>query len=163
MVRADWSGEFCPVRRGLDVVGDPWSLLIMRDALHGRRRFEEFRSSLGIADSVLSRRLSALVDAGLLVRNDYRAARRTHAEYVPTRAGADLLPVLHALAAWAEAHTALPDGGGHMAVIHTACGAETRSADTCTACGEPLRSGDVAWDKPWHGRRDALVGPADTA
>ena len=55
MVRADWSGEFCPVRRGLDVVGDPWSLLIMRDALHGRRRFEDFRSSLGIADSVLSR------------------------------------------------------------------------------------------------------------
>lgn len=163
MVRADWSGALCPVRRSLDVVGDPWSLLIMRDALHGRRRFEDFRSSLGIADSVLSRRLAALVDAGLLTRNDYRAARRTHAEYRPTQAGTDLLPVLHALAAWAEVHTTLPDGGGHMAVIHTACGAETSSADTCTACGAPLRSQDVAWDKPWYDRRDALVGPVDAS
>ncbi|HEY5881578.1 MAG TPA: helix-turn-helix domain-containing protein [Nakamurella sp.] len=161
-LRSDWSAEQCPVRRGLDVLGDPWSLLIMRDALQGRRRFEEFRTSLGIADSVLARRLAALVRDGLLVRREYQATRRTHDEYLPTAAGTDLLPVLHALAGWAEAHTALPNGGGHMAIIHTACGAETRSADTCTACGEPLRSQDVQWDKPWSGRRDALVGPAES-
>ena len=160
-LRSDWSVEQCPVRRGLDVVGDPWSLLIMRDALHGKRRFEQFRS-LGIADSVLSRRLAALVRDGLLVRREYQGARRVHAEYLPTQAGADLLPVLHALAGWAEAHTDLPPGGGHMAIVHT-CGAETRSADTCTGCGEPLRAQDVSWDKPWSGRRDALVGPAFTA
>jgi DNA-binding HxlR family transcriptional regulator len=158
-LRSDWSVEQCPVRRGLDVVGDPWSLLIMRDALHGRRRFEEFRS-LGISDSVLARRLAALVRDGLLVRREYQGARRTHDEYLPTRAGTDLLPVLHALAGWAEEHTDLPAGGGHMAIIHTACGAETRSADTCTGCGQALRSQDVSWDKPWSGRRDPLVGPA---
>lgn len=158
-LRSDWSAEHCPVRRGLDVVGDPWSLLIVRDALHGRRRFEEFRTSLGISDSVLARRLAALVRDGLLVRQEYRGARRVHDEYLPTQAGADLLPVLQALAGWAEAHTDLPSGGAHMAIIHTACGAETRSADTCTACGRPLRSQDVSWDKPWAGRRDPLVGP----
>ena len=73
----------------------------------------------------------------------------------------DLLPVLHALAGWAEAHTTLPDGGGHMAIVHTTCGAETRSADTCTACGQRLRSQDVRWDKQWSGRRNVLVGPVD--
>lgn len=161
-LRSDWSAEHCPVRRGLDTVGDPWTLLIMRDALQGRRRFEEFRSSLGIADSVLSRRLAALVRDGLLVRREYRASRRTHAEYLPTEAGADLLPVLHALAGWAEAHTELPHGGGHMAIIHTVCGAETHSADRCTGCGQALRSQDVRWDKQWSGRRDALVGPAES-
>jgi len=160
-LRSDWSAELCPVRRGLDVVGDPWSLLIMRDALQGRRRFEEFRASLGIADSVLTRRLAALVRDGLLTRREYRGARRTHDEYVPTAAGVDLLPVLHALAGWAEAHTTLPDGGGHMAIVHTTCGAETRSADTCTACGQRLRSQDVRWDKQWSGRRNVLVGPVD--
>ncbi|HEY7811870.1 MAG TPA: helix-turn-helix domain-containing protein [Nakamurella sp.] len=128
----------------------------------GRRRIEEFRTSLGIAESVLSRRLAALVRDGLLVRREYQGARRPHDEYLPTPAGTDLLPVLHALAGWAEAHTALPTGGGHMAVIHTACGSETRSADTCTGCGRALRSQDVSWDKPWSGRRDALVGPAES-
>lgn len=160
-LRSDWSGALCPVGRALDVLGDPWVVLIMRDALHGRRRFDELRVGLGVSDPVLSRRLAALVDAGLLARVPHDGDGRTRHVYEPTQAGADLLPVLHALARWAEKHTPLPEGGGHMAIVHEACGAETGSADHCTSCGAELRPEDVSWDKPWRGRerRDRLVGP----
>jgi len=158
-LRSDWSEELCPVRRGLDVLGDPWIMLIMREVLHGRSRFEQIRDSIGISDAVLARRLRLLVEEGLLTRSEYRADRRRHAEYVATEAGADLLPIMHAVSMWAEKHTPLPEGGAHMAIVHEACGAETTSADTCSACGEPLRPEDVSWDKPWKGARERLVGP----
>ncbi|MET0448358.1 MAG: helix-turn-helix domain-containing protein [Aeromicrobium sp.] len=159
-LRSDWSEELCPVRRGLDVLGDPWIMLIMREVLHGRGRFEEIRDSIGISDAVLSRRLRLLVEEGLLRRAEYRGDRRTHHEYVATEAGADLLPVLHAVSMWAEKHTAMPAGGSHMAVVHEVCGRETTSADTCSECGEPLRAEDVSWDKPWKSTRERLVGAA---
>ena len=65
-LRSDWSAATCPIARSLDVVGDPWMLLILRHALLGVRRYEDFRTGLGVADNVLSRRLPAMVDAGLL-------------------------------------------------------------------------------------------------
>ncbi len=159
-LRSDWSEELCPMRRGLDVIGDPWILLIMRDVLHGRTRFDEIRDSIGISDPVLSRRLRLLVDEGLLTRSDYLDGRRTRTEYLATAAGADLLPIMHAVSIWAEKHTPMPDGGAHMALIHETCGAETTSADTCSACGDALQSSDVSWDKPWKNRRERLVAPA---
>ena len=61
----------------------------------------------------------------------------------------DLLPMLQHLAIWAERHTDLPDGGAHMGLWHESCGHETTSAETCSACGEPLRSQDMTWVKPW--------------
>jgi DNA-binding HxlR family transcriptional regulator len=148
----------CPVGRALDVLGDPWVVLIMRDALHGRRRFDELRDGLGISDPVLSRRLAALVEAGLLARVPHDGDGRARHVYEPTEAGADLLPVLHALALWAEKHTVTPEGGGHMALVHEPCGQETTSADRCTACGAVLRAGEVSWDKTWKGERSRLVG-----
>lgn len=158
-LRSDWSEELCPVRRGLDVLGDPWIMLVMREVLHGRTRFEQIRDSIGISDPVLSRRLRLLVDEGLLRKVDYHGDRRTQHAYVATEAGADLLPILHAVSMWAEKHTPLPPGGSHMAVIHEVCGHETTSPDTCTACGEALRPSDVSWDKPWKATRERLVGP----
>ncbi len=157
-LRSDWSEELCPVRRGLDVLGDPWIMLIMREVLHGRSRFEQIRDSIGISDAVLSRRLRLLVEEGLLSKVDYRADRRTHAAYVATEAGADLLPVMHAVSIWAEKHTAMPAGGAHMAIIHEACGNESTTGDACSACGEDLRPEDVSWDKPWKSARERLVG-----
>ena len=77
-LRSDWSEELCPVRRGLDVLGDPWIMLIMREVLHGRTRFEQIRDSIGISDAVLSRRLRLLVDEALLRKVDYQGERRTH-------------------------------------------------------------------------------------
>lgn len=155
-LRSDWSAEPCPVRRSLDVLGDPWVLLIIRDVLHGNSRFDALRDNLGISEAVLSRRLRGMVDAGLLERVDYTDGGRTRQRYVATPAGADLLPLLHHLAIWAEKHTTTPTGGGHMALVHETCGQETTRAETCSACGAALRPEDVSWVKPWLGSTHRL-------
>ena len=128
-LRSDWSAATCPIARSLDVIGDPWMLLILRQSLLGVRRYEDFRSALQVADNVLSKRLPAMVDAGCWTRCRYRGERRTHHEYVFTEAGADLLPVLNALLIWGEKHTSAPQPGAHMGIVHRTCGAESTSAD----------------------------------
>ncbi|TQJ32636.1 helix-turn-helix domain-containing protein [Microbacterium sp. SLBN-146] len=155
-LRSDWSGEYCPIRRSLDVLGDPWVLLIIRDALHGRGRFDSLRDNLGISEAVLSRRLSAMVEAGLLTQVDYRDGGRVRQGYAATEAATELLPVLQQLAIWGERHTPMPDGGGHMAMIHERCGNETKGAHTCSACGEELTADQMTWVKPWKETRDRL-------
>lgn len=155
-LRSDWSTELCPVRRSLDVLGDPWVLLIIRDVLHGNGRFDALRDNLRISEAVLSRRLRSMVDAGLLSTVDYTRGGRTRKRYVATEAGADLLPLLQQLALWGEKHTHTPDGGGHLALIHEPCGQETTRAETCSACGEPLLAEDMTWVKPWLDARHRL-------
>jgi DNA-binding HxlR family transcriptional regulator len=125
-------------------------LLIMRDVLHGNGRFDALRDNLAISEAVLARRLRAMVTAGLLTTVDYTRNGRTRKRYVATDAGADLLPILHQLALWAEKHTTTPPGGGHMAIIHETCGLETSRAETCSACGETLHPQDITWVKPWR-------------
>ncbi|MFJ9313517.1 winged helix-turn-helix transcriptional regulator [Pimelobacter simplex] len=148
-LRSDWSTELCPVRRSLDVLGDPWILLIVRDVLHGTGRFEQLRDNLGISEAVLSRRLRTMREAGLLTTVDYERGGRTRQRYVATDAAADLLPLLQQLAIWGERHTTEPDGGAHMTLRHEICGHETTQAETCSACGAPLRPEDMTWVKPW--------------
>lgn len=156
-LRSDWSDEACPIRRALDVLGDPWVLLIVRDALHGRGRFDALRQNLGISEAVLSRRLRDMVDAGLLERKDYRDGSRTRHAYVATAAAAELLPVLQQLALWGERHTEMPAHGAHMSMIHRDCGGETMRGEVCSACGDVLVPEAMTWVKPWRGRRDDLV------
>jgi DNA-binding HxlR family transcriptional regulator len=93
----------CPVGRGLARAGDAWSMLILRDAGLGRTRFDDFQKSLGIAPNILTRRLAALVEAGMLERKRY-SERPPRDEYVLTEAGRDYLPVLQALGGWARKH-----------------------------------------------------------
>ncbi|MDY4301626.1 helix-turn-helix domain-containing protein [Pseudomonas salmasensis] len=95
----------CPIARSLERVGEWWSMLIMRDALHGLRRFDEFSRSLGIAPNMLTRRLNGLVDAGMLERRAY-SERPPRYEYVPTARGEDFRMVLMALVAWGNRHYA---------------------------------------------------------
>src|ERR1700682_864375 len=95
----------CPIARSLERVGEWWSMLIMRDALHGMTRFDEFQSSLGIAPNMLARRLKALVEAGLRERRRY-SERPPRDEYVPTARGRDFRPVLVLLLAWGNKHFA---------------------------------------------------------
>ena len=97
------SAGICPVGRGLARAGDAWSMLILRDAGLGLARFDEFQKSLGIAPNILTRRLTALVEAGMLERRRY-SERPPRDEYVLTDAGRDYLPVLQALGAWARKH-----------------------------------------------------------
>ena len=110
-LRSDWSAARCPIARSLDVVGDPWVMLVIREALVGTRRFDEFRDILRVSESVLSARLRAMVEAGLLDKVPYQAANRTHFEYVLTEAGADLLPVVQALVLWGERHRPFTEPG----------------------------------------------------
>lgn len=160
-LRSDWSDEMCPIRRSLDVLGDPWVLLIIRDVLHGPKRFDALRNNLDISDAVLSRRLRAMLEAGLITRVDYLDGARTRQGYAATAAATELLPVLQQLAIWGERHTAMPAGGTHMALLHEACGNETTQGEVCSACGEVLVAEQMAWDKPWKNVRDRLH-PAGT-
>jgi len=93
----------CPVARTLDKVGEWWSILILRDAFFGLTRFDQFQTSLGIAPNMLTRRLNALVDGGMLERRRY-SERPPRDEYVLTARGREFKPVLTALKAFGEAH-----------------------------------------------------------
>jgi DNA-binding HxlR family transcriptional regulator len=97
------SGDFCPVARGLAKVGDAWSMLILRDLSLGLGRFEELRVSLGIAPNILTARLRALGEAGLVVKRRY-SERPPRDEYVLSDAGRDFLPVLHVIGEWGRRH-----------------------------------------------------------
>jgi DNA-binding HxlR family transcriptional regulator len=108
MRRKSFEKMACPIARSLERVGEWWTMLIMRDALHGMTRFDEFQQSLGIAPNMLTRRLNALVEAGLLERRRY-SEHPPRDEYVPTARGRDFRPVLVSLLAWGNRHFA-PEG-----------------------------------------------------
>ncbi len=103
------SDETCPVARALSVIGDRWTLLILRDCFRGTRRFERFQESLGVTRHVLADRLRKLEAAGVLERAQYQERPPRH-EYRLTERGLDLQPVLLSLVGWADAH--LPVEGG---------------------------------------------------
>src|ERR1700723_4208265 len=99
MQRTSFGAMPCPIARSLERVGEWWSILILRDALAGATRFDEFQKSLGIAPNMLTRRLKTLVDSGLLERRLYTERPERH-EYVLTPRGRDFRPVLWALVSW---------------------------------------------------------------
>ena len=147
-LRSDWSDRPCPIARGLDVLGDAWTLVILRELFAGNTRFEGLRAELGAADNVLSARLSRMTEAGLVTRVPYGGSVRPRAEYRLTEAGRDALPVLHALARWGAAHTTAPEWARPMAITCTACGQPAQSADWCTTCGQPLTTERTEWTRP---------------
>jgi DNA-binding HxlR family transcriptional regulator len=112
----------CPIDRGLMRVGDRWSILILRDIDRGLTRYDQMRSSLGIAPNILARRLAALAEAGLIEKRRY-SARPPRDEYLLTAAGRDFLPILAAIGAWGAKYNGT--------------GALTRQIDVET--GEPVR------------------------
>ena len=131
--------------RGLDILGDPWSILVLREVFFGNGRFDAMKSRLEVADSVLTKRLAGLVESGLLEKKAYDDAGRTRQEYVLTPKGEDALPVLNAVTIWAEKHLPAPSDQAHLYVIHSGCGKATSSADTCTECGERLTAANTSW------------------
>lgn len=112
-----WSDEVCPIARAMTVLGQRWAVLIVREALLGQSLFSEFRRELGVAPDVLSARLAALVEAGVLDAVEYQApgARRRN-RYVLTDAGYDLIPVLAAAAQWGHRHMARADSSPYRFV-----------------------------------------------
>jgi DNA-binding HxlR family transcriptional regulator len=125
----------CSIARALAIVGERWTLLVMREVLLGRRRFADIKRNTGIAPNILSDRLATLVEHGLLEKRLYSEHPESY-EYVPTPKGVDVNPVLVALMAWGDAHAA-PDGPPRV-VVHTACGHDAHPRLHCSHCGEPM-------------------------
>ena len=139
---ADYSRERCSIAGALEVVGDPWTLLILRDAFRGARRFEQWQEGLGVARNVLAARLKTLVGFGLLEAKQY-SERPPRQEYVLTEKGRDLAPVLLTLAAWGDKHIYSPDAAPtHFQ--HIACGHRFTPQLACAACGEAVTVGGLA-------------------
>jgi DNA-binding HxlR family transcriptional regulator len=132
--------QTCSIARALEVVGERWTLLILRDALLGVRRFDDFQADLGIARNVLADRLSRLVDAGVLEKRAYSERPLRH-EYRLTDKGRDLWPVVHALARWGDKHDA-PDGPPVL-FVHRDCGGAVSGHRICEDCGAELEVRDV--------------------
>ncbi len=118
---------------------------MLREVFFGNTRFHAMKLRLGVADSVLTKRLAGLMEHGLLTKQDYDDGGRTRQEYVLTSRGEDALPVLNAVIIWAEKHLEAPTDQAHMFVIHSSCGLRTSSADTCTECGEVLTAANTSW------------------
>jgi DNA-binding HxlR family transcriptional regulator len=131
-----YDNQVCSVARALEAVGDRWTMLVIRDAFHGIRRFEEFQERLGVARNVLSDRLTRLVDDGILEKRLYQE-RPPRFEYRLTAKGVDLFPVLVSLMKWGDRHA--PDAAGPPVVItHRDCGGEIDERLLCDRCGEPI-------------------------
>lgn len=137
MRRKSFEGMTCPIARSLERVGEWWSILILRDAFLGATRFEQFQKSLDIAPNMLTRRLAALVEAGLLERRRY-SERPPRDEYVLTERGRDFRPVLWSLLAWGNKHFA-PEGPS-VVIVDGETGAVADPVLVDRASGRPLTS-----------------------
>lgn len=145
----DYSGQDCTLARALEVVGERWTLLIVRDAFYGVRRFSDFLAHLDIPRAVLSARLSTLVGNGVLVKEGQ--------EYALTEAGVSLWPIVHGLARWGEQN--FGELGTCRLFVHGACGTRVDPDGTCPSCGgAPIRPGDLEIHPgPASGLRDDPV------
>jgi DNA-binding HxlR family transcriptional regulator len=141
MDRKSFSGMDCSVAQCLEVVGEWWSMLIIRDTFLGVTRFDDFQRRLGISRNILNDRLNTLVDAGVLTRVPYSEHPPRH-DYRLTDKGRDLWPVITAMRQWGDRYAA-PDGPP-LQVTHKACGAITEAVLVCSSCGESLGPRDVA-------------------
>ncbi len=145
-----YEGQNCSAARALEVVGERWSLLIMRDALfRGTTRFSDFQRSLGLASNVLAKRLDGFVENGLMEQRVH-PEHPDQQEYVPTDKGRDLKPVVLALTAWGDRWAA--PNGPPVTFEHEGCGGKVEAHLLCLKCG---RSPDLAHvvAKPTRSRR----------
>jgi DNA-binding HxlR family transcriptional regulator len=145
MLDRTYPGQVCSIARALEVVGERWSVLIVRDAFLGRSRFSEFQRSLGIARNVLAQRLTHLVDEGVLEHAD-------DGRYLLTPKGRELAPALHQLMKWGDRHYA-PDGPPKL-TLHRGCGGRVEADMVCARCGELVPSPGGIEVVPGPGARD---------
>jgi DNA-binding HxlR family transcriptional regulator len=148
----DYPGQVCSIAKALEVVGERWTLLIVRDVMSGNRRFGELQESLGVARNVLSARLQRLVDEDILERRRYQSSPDRY-EYFLTEKGLELWPALVALLHWGDRHSPAP-GGPPMLVLHKECGGEVSDRGICERCGKLLHARD-ARAVPGPGAADA--------
>ncbi|GAA3838792.1 MULTISPECIES: helix-turn-helix domain-containing protein [Amycolatopsis] len=141
MKRTSFANWPCSIARSLDLLGDAWTSLVLREAFYGVRRFDDFQQSLGIARNTLTDRLRRLVEEGLLERRPYQDEPRRH-EYLLTEKGRDFFGVLAALSRWGDRWLA-GEEGAPITFHHETCGHDTHAEVVCARCGEPLRADDT--------------------
>jgi len=141
MLNRAYPGQECSIARALEVVGERWTLLILRDAVLGMERFDDFQRSLGIATNVLTSRLRLLVDEGLLERvpDERRGGRH---RYALTDKGRGLAPAIIALMKWGDRFYAGPEGPPRL-TLHRDCGGSLDEGLVCSACGERAGIGEI--------------------
>jgi DNA-binding HxlR family transcriptional regulator len=135
-----YADQNCSIARSLELIGERWTILIVRDAFLGVRRFDDFQRSLGVSRGVLADRLDRLVEAGILERRPYQEHPERH-EYRLTEKGRDLWPVTMALARWGDRY--LAENGPPRLFLHRGCGGEATDRLTCGKCGAELTVRDV--------------------
>ncbi len=141
VLRHDYPGQVCSIAKALEVVGERWSLLIVRDVMNGRRRFDELQKGLGIARNVLSARLQRLSRRTSSSGGPTRQSPARY-EYFLTEKGLDLWPSLVALLGWGDRHSPSPDGPP-MLIVHKECGGQVSDRGICESCGEVLHARDA--------------------
>ena len=154
MLGRTYDDQICSLARTLEVVGERWTLLIIRDALNGVARFEDFQSSLDIARNTLADRLSLLVQYRVFDRVLYQE-RPERYEYRLTRRGRDLVTAVVAMIEWGDTHRPDP-GGPPRRIEHIGCGGRVVARLYCTRCKELTRP-DLVVSRPGRGRR-AIAG-----
>ena len=148
MLGTEYTGQTCSVARALEVVGERWTLLIVRELLLKSRRFSDLERRIGVSKNILSNRLDKLVRLGVVEAVTYEDAR-DWCRYELTEKGRALYPVISALMAWGDAYDA-PDGP--PAIVEHACGHPAGHRLVCEACGEPVDAHNVHV-RPGPGRR----------
>ena len=143
MARTDFSLMNCSIARTLEVIGERWSLLIVRDAFYGVRRFDDFRTDLGIARNVLTDRLTTLVAQGVFERRQYEE-RPPRYEYLLTDKGRELLPVILTMMRWGDRWES--EDMPPVTLTHTTCGHETTPVVACSHCSHELGWGQLRTD-----------------
>jgi DNA-binding HxlR family transcriptional regulator len=140
MLGSDYGNQNCSIARALELVGERWTFLVLRDVFLGVRRFDALQRDLGVARNVLSARLERLVAEDVLTKVPYSERPPRH-EYHLTGKGVDLWPVVVELLRWGDRHAA--PQGPPVLIRHRGCGGELGERRTCTRCGEPLGAFDV--------------------
>jgi DNA-binding HxlR family transcriptional regulator len=139
----DYDGQVCSVAGTLELIGERWTILVIREVLYGRRKFSEMQRTLGVARNVLATRLESLVEAGILERRIY-SERPERYEYFLTEKGLDLWPVFVALMHWGDKHLPTPPGGPPVRLVHRGeCGGAVNDRRICERCGEELTVRDA--------------------
>jgi len=141
----------CSIARSLELIGERWSLLVIRDVFIGNRRFDQIQSSLGVARNVLASRLDRLIEEGILEKRAY-SERPPRYEYFLTEKGLDLWPVLVALMHFGDKHSLEPGAEPPMRIVHKDCGGVVSDRRICESCGAEL---DVRDARAVPGRVDA--------
>jgi DNA-binding HxlR family transcriptional regulator len=133
--------EPCSVARTVSVIGDRWTLLVLRDCFLRVRRFEDFQASLGVTRHVLADRLRKLVRHGVLRRAPYQARPKRY-EYILTQKGLDLYPIVMAIVHWGDIHM-VDERGRPRLYEHKTCGEMFDPVMTCSSCGQPVSAKEV--------------------